>query len=514
MNSSNNTKPKQRFTWLYNLTTNNLILAFLLVQIYFICNLLSFGFWKTGIVFFVYATTYFGVFILALTIILLLYLKIADYVKLPRITFFVLVILTLPMFGIWVQTLEFQERWLDYSFLLLFPFVVLVYFRLFALRRSGTVMVLSGLCVISFLSHAPIVWSIQDSESQLLHPNMKYASISLSKKPNIHVIMFDALTTSWYSREFLKVENPAADFLSNLNDSLFAGKMGFSENVPTLEAWGTLFGLGIEMHQYSRPFSGAHPSPLTSLLRKNGYKIQSGYTDDYLGLKGTHIDDYYVGGFVLLGHPVCSQKLLGFCTPISANLYKKFDETIDWTSMPKLPKEAEISWPDSIIHLIQRMETNVNSPIFSAFHIYNPEHTSPDYLHENKEKYDDYRNHFVSATKEVREILTKFNQLRLEFPDSLFIVSGDHGPYLFWNPVDTPNPPRTRVLDHHHVALALLNEHNLCRQSREWLEKQQYLTASRLLVASLACEGESLKLLESFSDNKEFIEYGNSLSIN
>ena len=185
MNSSNNTKPKQRFTWLHNLKINNLILAFLLIQIYFICNLLSFGFWKTGVVFFVAATTYFGVIILVLTLLLLLYLKFANYVKLSRSTLSILVILTIPMFGIWVQTLILHEPWIEYVFLLLFPFVVLAYFRLFALRKNGTVVVLTGLCVMSFLSHAPLIWSIQDSESQ--HPNMKYASISLSKKPNIHV---------------------------------------------------------------------------------------------------------------------------------------------------------------------------------------------------------------------------------------------------------------------------------------------------------------------------------------
>lgn len=155
----------------------------------------------------------------------------------------------------------------------------------------------------------------------------------------------------------------------------------------------------------------------------------------------------------------------------------------------------------------------MDTPIFSAFHIYRPGHTPHNYLHDNKSMYEEYRSHFISATNEVREILTNLNQLRLEFPDAIFIVSGDHGPFLYWNPVDAANPPRIRVLDHHHVALALLNEHNLCRQSREWLEQQQYLTASRLLVASLACEGESLKLLENFSDNKNFIKYGNSLSI-
>ncbi len=510
MNFSNNTNLKQRFTWLRNLTINNLISAFLLIQIYFICNLLSFGFWKTGIAFFAYAITYFGLIILALTIILLLYLKIANYVKLSRTTAFILVILTLPIFGIWIQTLDFQDRWLEYVFLLLFPFVVLAYFRLFALRKSGTVIVLSVLCFISFLGHAPFILSNQVSESLPLHPNMKFASISLSKKPNIHVIMFDSLTTSWFSKEFLETENPATDYLSNLHDSVYAGKMGFSENVPTRRAWGTLFGLGIKMHEYSRPFAGTHSSPLTSLLRKNGYKIQTGYSDIYLGhIKGPHVDDYYVGGFLIARHPMCSQKLLGFCTRISSSIYAKFDDKLNLNPWPRLPNQ---SWAENIIYLIQRIESSVDTPIFSAFHLYSPGHTPFYYIHENKDMYDEYRNHFITETIYVREILAKLNSLRLEFPDSIFIVSGDHGPYLFRSQVDAANP-HIRVLDRHHVALALLNEHNLCTQSREWLEKQKYLTASRLLVASLACDSESLKMFEIFSDNEDFIKYGNSLSI-
>ena len=60
------------------------------------------------------------------------------------------------------------------------------------------------------------------------------------------------------------------------------------------------------------------------------------------------------------------------------------------------------------------------------------------------------------------------------------------------------------------VALALLNASNLCPWSRDWLARQRYLTPSRMLVASLACDGDGRRLTEHFTDNEEFIRFGNS----
>ena len=89
--------------------------------------------------------------------------------------------------------------------------------------------------------------------------------------------MFDALTNSAFSREFLGVTNLPDEFLSGLSDAISADSLGFQENVPTHGAWNTLFGLGIKVSRRFRPFSGFDQSPLTLLLGANGYKIQTGY---------------------------------------------------------------------------------------------------------------------------------------------------------------------------------------------------------------------------------------------
>ena len=92
--------------------------------------------------------------------------------------------------------------------------------------------------------------------------------------------------------------NPADDYLSELSDSIYAGNLGFVENIPTRYAWQTLFDLGMQHEKIETSFSGLSPSPLTSLLRENGYKIQTGFSSNYLGRsKGPYIDYYYTRDF-------------------------------------------------------------------------------------------------------------------------------------------------------------------------------------------------------------------------
>ena len=486
--------------------TRNLIIAFLLLQIYFICNLLSFGFWKFGTTVFVYTIAYFGLWIVGLTLLLWLYCKFKKEGILSRSTIIVLVILAFPMFGIWVQSLQIQIDWLEWIIVLVFPLIVLIYYRVGSSRIVGTVFTMLGLCVLSFIGHAELTTGIQSSSYQ--HPNMKFGTMDLQHKPNIHVIMFDALTNSAFSREFLGVINLPDEYLSGLSDAISADSLGFQENVPTRGAWNTLFGLGIRIPLRYRPFSGFHRSPLTLLLSTNGYKIQTGYSDGYLGFKkGPHVNIYHIGRAKIRHSAICDQKLLGFCSKISESVYKKFDEFIN-RNVGRI--YAKGSWSTTVLELIENFEKITNSPVFSAFYIFQPGHTPTNYEPKNAEMFESYKNRFTGNLELVRETLVNINELRLKFPDSIFIVAGDHGPYLTRNLKEGENK-RFRVLDRHNVALSLLNAHNLCEIPRKWLGKLNYITPSRMLAASLACSGESLRLLDVFQDDRmEFIEFGNS----
>ena len=486
--------------------TRNLIIAFLLLQIYFICNLLSFGFWKFGTTIFVYTIAYFGLWIVGLTLLLWLYCKTKKKDILSRSTIIVLVILAFPMFGIWVQSLQIQINWLEWIIVLIFPLIVVIYYRVGSSHIVGTVFTMLGLCVLSFIGHAELTTGIQSSSYQ--NPNMKFGTMDLQHKPNIHVIMFDALTNSAFSREFLGVTNLPDEFLSGLSDAISADSLGFQESVPTRNAWNILFGLGIKIPLRFRPFSGLDQSPLTLLLRTNGYKMQTGFSNSYLGFKkGPHVDFYHIGRAKFRDNAICDQKLLGFCSKLSESVYNIFDGFIN-RNVGRI--YAKGSWSVTVLELIENFEKITNSPIFSAFYIYKPGHAPHNYETKNAEMFESYKDRFAGNLELVRETLVNLNELRLKFPDSIFIVAGDHGPYLTRNLKEGENE-RFRVLDRHNVALSLLNAHNLCEIPRKWLEKLNYITPSRMLAASLACSGDSLRLLEIFQDDRmEFIEFGNS----
>ena len=122
----------------------------------------------------------------------------------------------------------------------------------------------------------------------------------------------------------------------------------------------------------------------------------------------------------------------------------------------------------------------------------------------------EFKRYFVNEVQRAREVIENIDRLRRRYPESIFIVSGDHGLYLSRTAPEEDR--RFIVLDRHGVALALLNASNLCSWSRDWLARQRYLTPSRMLAASLACNGESRRLTVHFTDNEEFIRFGETFA--
>ena len=241
------------------------------------------------------------------------------------------------------------------------------------------------------------------------------------------------------------------------------------------------------------------------MLRKNGYYIQTGFSDGYLGAsQGEYVDRYIFDAVHLRASLVCVDQvsLLGFCSELSHTIYR------DWFRRHFKQRRKQI-WVKEIVNLINQAERAQPGPIFSAFHVYYPGHTRNTYQTGDPKMFAEFKERYVTRTERVKKYLEDINRLRQRFPDSIFIISGDHGPLLS----RTEDEDRQFiVLDRHNVALAMLNATNLCPWSKNWLEQQRYLTASRMLAASLACDGESRKLTEHFEDNEEFIRFGESLT--
>ena len=481
------------------------IWLFVLLQTYFVSNTLSFGFWRSGPGVFVYMLLFYGLWLVGLSLLLSLFLAAGRRFSPSWLVLVVLVVLSIPFsWELWVRSLEIDSSTVRMALRILLLPAILLYFRIGYGRAGWTGCAILLLCALSLAGHAG--FSVSTEPPRVFDP------FELDKKTNIHVIMLDSFTHSAFTKEFMDVSNPATEHLATLDDAIHAGSLGFSENVPTRLAWRTLFNLGHELGQGEAHygfFSGATPSRLTALLRKNGYGIATGFSTDYFGWeKGKHVDHYYRGEFQRLNRDlICATKKgkLGFCSR-----YSKF--MFSWVFLGGWNRQhhGTKEWPDTVIDLIDRAERNANDPLFSGFHINLPGHTPVDYRSGNAEMFAEYKRKFIEGVQRARKVIEDIDRLRKRHPESVFIVSGDHGPYLSRTVPEEER--RFIVLDRHAVALALLNASNLCAWSRDWLARQRYLTPSRMLAASLACNGESRRLTEHFTDNEEFMRFGESFN--
>ena len=232
----------------------NALVIFLLLQIYFTSNILSFGFWKSEFFVFGYLAMYYGGWLVGLALLLKLCLIInARFCK----TLFdpvTLTVFSLPLcFGLWLQTLEVHP---DKLWWVAIPLIsaMFVYYRFGVLYIGRVSVLMVPLCITSFLGHADIFAGPERSSERV---SAVTDMVSLDRKPNIHVIVFDSLTHSAFSENYLGVRNPAADYLSMLDDTIYAGTKGFVEHVPTRNSWATLFELERERGNY-KAFFGAH----------------------------------------------------------------------------------------------------------------------------------------------------------------------------------------------------------------------------------------------------------------
>ena len=474
---------------------------FILLQLYFASNMLSFGFWKSGPSVFEYMILFYGAWLAGLILLLVLFLRLSARLGLTRIEPVIFLIFSLPFcFGLWLQTLALRPDIFFWNAVWIIP-LLFIYFRFGVLYIGRVSAVIAALGVLSFMGHSEMFAASMLPEEQ---GQPGSGVISLDRKKSIHVIMFDSLTHSDYSESFLGVGNPAADYLSKLDDAIYAGHMGFAEYVPTRKSWAALFELekGSRNH---KAFSGHTRSFLTDLLRSNGYYIQTGFVGGYFGAgQGEYVNRYVFDVADLEQSLACADEepLFGFCSELSHTIYR------DWFRK-RFKRTQNLEWPNVVISLIEQAEEKTPGSVFSAFHIYSPVgHTSGNYVTDNPAMFEKYKGRFIKQTRRARQLMEEINHLRKRHPNSVFIISGDHGPWL--SRTEKQNR-RFIVLDRHAIALALLNASNLCLWSKGWLERQKYLTPGRMLAASLACDGESRSLTEHFQDNEEFVHFGESL---
>ena len=116
----------------------NALVIFLLLQVYFTGNILSFGFWKSELVVFGYLAMFYGVWLVGLSLLLSLCLITSARFNKTRFDPVILIIFSLPLcFGLWLQTLEVGPHTLWWVAIpIIFHHVCLLPFRRFVCRQS------------------------------------------------------------------------------------------------------------------------------------------------------------------------------------------------------------------------------------------------------------------------------------------------------------------------------------------------------------------------------------------
>lgn len=440
----------------------------------------------------------------------------------------VLLVFSLPFF-IGLYSASIGMHWI-YATLLIPVFFLYYYLGPTRFMTAGcSMLVLIGLSFTTGHALHPANPRPGDSEEQTTTGNpaaCENTAMLMDRRPNVHVIMLDSFTHSAFTREFMGMENPAASYLASLDDAIYAGNRGFADAAGTRESWGVLFALGKACGVTSQgTFSGRESSPLTALLQSNDYYVQTGFSTSFFGKsKGAYVDHYLAAAATIRESSlICLaeryRSFLGLCAYLGTSLARRI------TPRLSIPEESErfdtawrahpdIPWREEVISRIVHAELNIEGPVFSGYHVCDPiGHVPPSYLYGDSRALQAYKQYFSGAVVRAHEFLQNINRLRKRFPDSIFIISGDHGPWLT-KPLTRYSKEITArfwTLDRYAVALAMLNASNLCPWSRQWLEQQSYLTSSRMLVAALACNGQGRQLTQGFTDNEDFIRFGASL---
>ena len=184
------------------------ICLFVLLQIYFASNLLSFGFWKSGEGIFEYMLIFFGACLAGLVVLLSLFLAKGRRFNASWLPLAVLVVLSIPFaWDLWIRSMEIDSSAMRKALRISLLAVMYLYFRLGIERVRWTAGTILLLCVLSFAGHAGLSVSIG--------PSRDFDTIEMDKTTNVHVIMLDSFTHSLFSSEFMGVENPAADYSGN-----------------------------------------------------------------------------------------------------------------------------------------------------------------------------------------------------------------------------------------------------------------------------------------------------------
>lgn len=318
----------------------------------------------------------------------------------------------------------------SFSFLLL-CFFALTGFTVWLALNSRMRYWTGLLCVMTLLSLATWGQSIASAfaelaaeERQLIHSPIR--GVKLKSTPNIYLVVYDGYGNSRLHRELFDVDNAA--IYRDLAGRGFRVLDSYSNYWGT---WESMLSVFLAEHHYYDVMTGVYDSkigrwimngtafsPVLSVLKENGYRVQYIEATDYLVKNRGNLDYVYPDvsepaytGLRVYDNPVLNQ------LPSMKTVEQKPNTLEGYVSV----------MADRLFSRLQQTAKDV-APWFTYVHFPLPAHYGGSYRDTETHRKDFY----VTGTREANaHMLPTIDRILAMDPDAVIILMGDHGSFFY-----------------------------------------------------------------------------------
>ena len=310
--------------------------------------------------------------------------------------------------------------------------------------------------------------------------------ISFQETPNLYFISFDAITPRALLNKHLQLDT--TDFHDLFEERFRCFPNFFVEAVWTVRSLESILSLDATVYaselkswkkskndrMFPTQFSGQNPSPLFSILRKNGYEITTIYRDLMFGeKKGPYVDNY----ITTYKHTVCglldpeirALAFWGYCSRVELEKRSWDDRSVERTAAP-----------------IMKVDVS-DGPQFVMAHLNYPGHIGRPFQRGNANHLETYRSAYLRHSNFAAGILDAIvRHLEENDPGAILLVYGDHGTQVARGIKLGDDPPL--VVQAHYGALGGVYPREACAA---WFDEvaaaQNYMTPLDAVHALLRC---------------------------
>ena len=355
------------------------------------------------------------------------------------------------------------------------------------LRWGGVVLSAAALLGLGIIAGGHLTTGDEPAEGDVTN----IRDISFRETPNLYFVSFDSIAPRSLLSKYLGVTTTE---FHDVFDAHFRRFPNFFANaVSTTNSLNSLMSLDMDVYHSQRKvlaergddpnpflFSGQNPSPLLSILQRNGYVTTSIYSTTYFGKKkGPYIDDY----ITIQNHTIC-------------NLLDAVIRNIAFWGYCRFSANDVSGFVDNGAVVEQITEVNTNDrPHFVIAHIYEPGHTDRSFRYDDTAQLQKFKTQYINGSKgAARHLELIVRHLKRSDPNAILFVYGDHGPFLSRGLEFEDN--REFVVQDHFGILGGVYPRDACAAWFDDASAQEYMTILDAVHAILRClsGGESARI--------------------